>query len=98
MEPYQKQLLEKITALSEESNKILRGLRRQARWGVFFSLVKWAIIIAPLVWAYIYFQPYLGSFKDILQKLPEQLQTIEGIGNQIEGAKDFLKNPPKIPI
>ncbi len=97
MEPYQKNLLEQILKSTEENNKILKSLRNHSRWGIFFGFLKWAIIIGPVILAYIYFQPYLGTIKDMYLKLPEQMKTIQSINEQFEGAKDFFQNPPKIP-
>ncbi|MDO8492527.1 MAG: hypothetical protein Q7S34_02735 [bacterium] len=95
---YEKNLLEKLVAQAEENNKILKGLRRTSRWATFFGFLKWVIILAPIIWAYIYFQPYLGSFGDLLKKFPEQIRALENVSNQIQGAKDFLQNPPKISL
>jgi hypothetical protein len=106
MEPYQKDLLERILKQSEESNKILHGLRRQARWGAFFGFLKWTIILGPVIWAYFYLQPYFGSIKQLydtaiqqmrsIEGLQQQLKAVEGVQQQLKGVEGFLKNPPKI--
>ena len=41
-------LVKKTLALTEENNRILRGIRSSARWGRFFSIVWWIIIIAVI--------------------------------------------------
>ncbi len=97
MEPYQKALLEQIAKQGEENNKILKSLRNNSRWGMFFGFIKWAIIIGPLIWAYIYLQPYFGTIKDTFQKLPEQMKTVQGLNEQFKGAKEFFTIPSKIP-
>lgn len=97
MEPYQKELLEKLTKQAEENNKILKSLRSHARYGMFFSILKWTIIIGPIVWAYFYLQPYFGSISELLNALSSQLQTIEGLQERLKGVDTMIKSMPKIP-
>ena len=61
MNPDEKALLERTFRLSEDNNKILRKLNRNARWAVMWGFIKIAIIIVPLVAGYIYLQPFLGE-------------------------------------
>lgn len=65
-----RKLLERVVELAEENNKILRGLRRAARWGQFFTFIKWLIIIGSAFGAYYYLQPYLDQLMEVYKKLP----------------------------
>jgi hypothetical protein len=94
LEPYEKQLLEKIVKETEANHKILRGIQIRNRWATTFGLIKWAVILVPLIAAYIYLQPYLDNIKIIFDKLPHQLNTIEGFDKKLEAAKEFFKMPP----
>ena len=89
---YEKQLLDKIAQLSEENNKMLKSLRRGARWGAFFGLLKWAIIIIPIVWAYFLLQPYYGgSFKETSNNIINQVRSLQGINIGFDQIKEDQK-------
>jgi hypothetical protein len=61
MNPEEKELLRRSLLLSEENNKILRGLQRSQRWSSIWGFIKFLIVIVPLVIGYLFLQPYLGS-------------------------------------
>ena len=57
-------LIKKSLALAEENNRILRGMRRSARWGRFFSIAWWLIVIAVSGATYYYYvQPYVETIQ-----------------------------------
>jgi len=87
---YEKQILDKLAAQSQENNKILRGLRSHARLSAFFGFIKWVIIIAPIVLAYIYFEPYIDSFKNNSKGIIEDIRSIQGIRGKIQ---EFIVAP-----
>jgi hypothetical protein len=76
MNPEERVLLERTLKLSEENNKIVRGLRSSARWANFWGFIKILIFIVPLVFAYIWLQPYLGMFEETFKNAQEVLQTV----------------------
>lgn len=96
MEPYQKELLEKLTKQSEENNKILRSLRAHSRYSMFFGLLKWTIILGPLIWAYFYLEPYFGNIRELFETLSSQLQAVGGLQEQLKGVETFLKSTPPL--
>ncbi|MBI2476447.1 MAG: hypothetical protein HYV67_04380 [Candidatus Taylorbacteria bacterium] len=61
MNPEEKQLLERAVSLSEENNKILRGIRRGNRFGLAWKIFYWIVIIAISYGAYVYIQPYVSQ-------------------------------------
>ncbi len=61
MGPEDKALLERAVSLSEENNKILRGMRRAGRWGLAWKIFYWVVILAISYGAYVYLQPYLNQ-------------------------------------
>ena len=80
MEPEEKKKLERVLALSEENNKILKSLLRNMRWGRLFRVIYWGVIIAASIGAFYYFQPYLdgalnaySSFSDGVGKVNSML-------------------------
>ncbi len=76
MTPEEKVLLEQTLKLSKENNKILLGLRSSARWSTFWSFVRFALIVAPLVLGYLYLEPYLGSFMGTFKNAQDMLQSL----------------------
>lgn len=68
MSPEEKHLLERTLKLSEENNDILRSLRRTHRWAILWGIIKFAVIVVPLVIGYLYLEPYLGPLGDSLKQ------------------------------
>jgi len=73
----EKEALEKILALTEENNKILRKMRRSVLWGRIFHFIYWAVIIGLSIGAYVYIQPYLDS---MLQFIGAGKEGMENMG------------------
>ncbi len=88
-------LVKKTLALTEENNKILRGMRSSARWGRFFSIVWWILVIAISGAAYYYYlQPYVEKATEIYNQIGMSGQQAEGYGAQFaEFLKQFGKTP-----
>ena len=79
------QLLQKLTKLTEENNKILLKMQRNARWLNFFSIIKWIIIIGLTVGSYIVVQPYINPIIDMYK-------TLQTTQTQSVDLQDYLKN------
>ena len=82
-------MVKKNLALAEETNEIVRGMRRSARWGRFFTLAWWVIIIAVSGAAYyVYVQPYVTDIEKAYgntQNFEQQVQTFfHDFGKQIQ--------------
>jgi len=84
-----KRLVQKNLAMTEETNHIVRGMRRSARWGRFFSIAWWIVIIAVSgATYYIYVQPYVTDIEKAYgntQNFEQQVQDFfKSFGKQIE--------------
>lgn len=88
-------LVKKTLALTEENNRILRGMRSAARWARFFSIVWWIIIIA-VSWAayYYYLEPYIQKAEEIYSQIGQTGQQAQNYGQQFA---DFLNQFGKKP-
>lgn len=106
VDEYLKQLLENNLKVSEESLTILKGMRSAARWGRFFMIVKWVIIIAISFGSYYYAQPFLQKSLDVINQATGTLNQFKQTGDALQQntapvndllkqAQDFLKQPPK---
>jgi hypothetical protein len=74
MTPEERGLMERSLKLSEENNKILRKLQRSARWGIAWGVIKFLIIVVPLVIGYLYLEPYFGPFGKWFQEAQTIIQ------------------------
>lgn len=61
MDPEEKKLLEDTHRLAEESNRIIRKMRRAQRRASFMSLLYWIFIIGAAVGAFYFIQPYVNA-------------------------------------
>jgi len=65
-----KEKLNKVLALSEDTNRVMRSMRRSQRWARFFSIAWWLFILGASGAAYYYFfQPYLMQVMSMYQSL-----------------------------
>lgn len=64
MTPEEKALLEETHELATENNKILRSMRRSARFDRLMKVAYWIIIIGFTVAAYYALQSYTATLKN----------------------------------
>jgi len=83
-----KELLRKNLEISERTLQLVEKMHRAALWARFFSLVKWAIIIAATVWGYLIIQPYIQQFLGISQQVGDLQKSIPSGG--LDALKGFL--------
>ncbi len=81
-----KELVEKNIQLSQETNRMVRRMRRTATWGWIFQIVWWLAVAGATGAAYYYYvQPYVARVEHLYGVTQEQTQHWN---NQIGG---FLK-------
>ena len=68
MNPEDRELLKRTLQLSEENNKMLRKIRRTARWATVWGVIKFIVIVLSLVIGYLSLEPYLGSVNETFQQ------------------------------
>ena len=74
MNPEERRLLERTLKLSEENNEILRSLRRKFRWAILWGIIKFVIIVIPLIIGYLYLEPYFGSVGETFREARQVLE------------------------
>ncbi len=92
MNPNEKELLQKTYELTEENNKILRGIRRSNRWSSLFRAVYWIVIIGISIGAFIYIQPYVDSVMKAYNSIQTDLNTVKSVANKLP---NFSGTTPK---
>ncbi len=59
-----KQLLEENLRYAQDIYRDTERIKRYIFWGQVFSFIKILIVVVPLVWGFLYIQPYLkGAFE-----------------------------------
>jgi hypothetical protein len=66
MTPEERSLLERVAALAQENNTILRKMRRSSRWQLTFQIGYWVLIIGLTFGAFYFIQPYINSLTGAL--------------------------------
>ena len=92
MEEEEKKLLEENLEISQESLKILKGIRRANRLNMVFKILYWLVILGAVAGVYYFIEPYIrgaiGTVQQVQQMLP-------GSQNETQGtSSDLLKNLP----
>jgi uncharacterized membrane protein len=71
-----KELVKQNLAATEESNRMLRKIRRSARWAWILQLVWWVVIAVVTGAAYYYYvQPYVQKIEHLYGLSKEQTQS-----------------------
>jgi hypothetical protein len=83
MNPQEKELLQKTYELSEENNKILRGIRRVNRWSYTFKILYWSLIIVIAFSAYFYVQPYVEILDNTYKGIVNDINSIKSVTSKI---------------
>lgn len=92
MTPEEKSLLERAAALAEENNKILRSMRRAARWDMAMRIVYWAVILGLSYSAYAFVRPYIDTLLGSLGQLQSGLQDLQSTSQSATQLNAQLKN------
>ncbi len=87
-----KRILDENLAISKESLKILKGIRRGNRLGAALKIFYWLVIIGALAGSYYFLEPYIKQGLAIINQVQE---TVSG-GQKTSGTQiispDILKN------
>ena len=81
--------LEEALALAKENNKMLIKIRRVQRRAAFSKAVYWILILAIMLGAYIYIQPYV-------QRIITTYQDVTNTFNKVKDTGDSLNSLPGI--
>ena len=98
MEEDLKKILEENLEISRQSLKILKGIRRSNRISAVFKVFYWLVIIASVVGAYYYLQPYIKIAMTYSQQMLDAFSSIQSMGKTLNSptgqgiSPDILKN------
>ncbi len=80
-----KELLEKNLALSQENNRMLRGIRFTNRLHLVWTVFYLAFIIGGLVVAFNFFAPYIQSVQGAYESVLETNAKVNGGFDTVKG-------------
>jgi len=83
MSPEEKQILKETAELAKENNKILRGMRRSARFGLLWKIFYWVVIIVLSYGTYVYVQPYITIMQQTYSEMQKNIQSVKDVTSKI---------------
>jgi len=84
--------VDELLELARENSKILHGMRRTQRFGSFFSLVYWTIILGSIFGTYYYFQPTIQKYMKTIRASMGVIQQFENSVGNIPTDMQSVKN------
>lgn len=79
----QEKQLQEILELSRENNHLLKGVHRRARWGMFFWILRWAIVVGILFGAYYYVEPYVEKATSTYRKTTDTIKNLQSSADKV---------------
>jgi hypothetical protein len=83
MTPEERELLTKSIKLSEENNRILKGIRRGARISSFLRLLYWLLILGAAFGTYYFVQPYLDAVIKSYNQMQKGIETVTNVKTKL---------------
>jgi hypothetical protein len=93
MTPEERELLTRSIKLSEENNRMLRGIRRNARISSFLRVVYWIIILGTAFGTYYYIQPYISAIMKGYTDMQKGVQNVTNITTNLPSMPSFPTLP-----
>ncbi len=90
MTPEEKELLKETAELTKENNKILKSMRRHARFASFFRVIYWAIIIGSAVGAYYFVKPFVDPVISGIDSIQQNIQEVKEATGKIPSLPSWL--------
>lgn len=85
----QEKQLQEILELSRENNHLLKGVHRRARWGMFFWILRWVLVLGIVFGAYYYVEPFVQSASDTYNRTTDSIRRLQTTGDNITNNKAF---------
>jgi hypothetical protein len=83
MTPEERELLKETAELVKENHKILKSMRRSARFASFMRLVYWVIIIGSAFFTYYTIKPYIVPLVNSYNSLKENIESIKNTTSKL---------------
>ena len=80
-----KELVRQNTALTQETNAIVKSIHRASVWGRVLKFVWIGLIVAVSVGSLVYLAPYLAQMQAFIENAQEAIDQAKQIGSQLQG-------------
>lgn len=92
MTPEERDLLTQSIKLSEENNKMLRAMRRGARFVLLWRITYWTLIIGLSYGSYVYLQPYITQLQNTSTQIQKDVANLQsGVSKLPSSVTNILK-------
>ena len=79
-----KELVQRDIAIGAETRDMVHQMRRSARWGLFFTVLYWLLILGVLGASYYYVSPYINKIFGVYQSIEHNNAQSQNIFQNIE--------------
>lgn len=90
MNPEEKEMLQNVSALTEENNKLLHKIRGVQRRATIWGTIKILVIIAIALGSFYYIEPYLNKIMDLYSSVSGIEQNVKSVSDP-SFLQDLLK-------
>jgi len=80
-----KQLVRENTALTQETNAMVKSLHRASVWGRAVKFIWIGLIVAISIGSFVYLAPYLQQMQAFIESAQEAIQQAQQLGSQFQG-------------
>jgi hypothetical protein len=89
MDPESKKMIEETFYFAQENNKILRKIRSVQKWDIFWSLLKWFVVIGIALGSFYYLEPYVNKIMNFYGSISGTSQSAGSNGSFQDLLKKF---------
>jgi len=90
MTPEERELLTQSIKLAEENNKILRGMRRSARFATVLRVIYWLLILGAAFGTYYFVEPYLNAVIKSYTSMQKNIESVKNVTNTLPAVPSWL--------
>lgn len=90
MSPEERELLTTSIKLAEENNKLLRGMRRSARFSSFLRAIYWLIILVTAFGTYYLVKPFIDPMISGYKSMQEGFNNIKSIQAKLPSLPSWI--------
>jgi len=80
-----KELVRQNTAITQETNQMVKSMRNASRMGRVMKIVWIGLIAFASISAYFYFQPYIAQIMDFYNQAQATINQAKQLGSQFGG-------------
>jgi hypothetical protein len=83
MTPEERELLTQSIKIAEENNKMLKSIRRSARFSSIFRVIYWLIILGTAFGAYYFVKPFIDPIVNSYTGMQQSIENVKNITDKL---------------